>query len=102
VSSQHAIAPIDDEAKEAKPFQWPESEPVKLIGRNGQNGDPDTIILNPELCGHVMEMRLVGSNTQIKEACGHQLIPPKIILISQQVTIFASMTSALDLDSRRA
>jgi hypothetical protein len=53
VSSQHAIAPVDDEAKEAKPFQRPESKPVELIGRNGQNGDPSTISLNPEPCGHV-------------------------------------------------
>jgi hypothetical protein len=52
VSSEYAFAPVDDEAKEAKPFQWVESKPVELIGRNGQNGDPGIINLNPELCGH--------------------------------------------------
>jgi hypothetical protein len=45
--------PVDDEAKEAKPFQRLKSKPVELIGRNGQNGDLGIINLNPELCGHV-------------------------------------------------
>ena len=47
VSEEYAFAPVDDEANEAKPSQWSESKPIKLMDRNGQNGDPGITNLNP-------------------------------------------------------